>query len=62
MDLVKERDLLFDENFKCKSTDVIKMTRFGNELKRITGVQVCNCLGMMYEYLPIVYKSAVNNQ
>ena len=61
MNIVSERNLLFDENFKYKSTDSIKMVRFCNELKRITGIQTCNCFGMMYEYLPEVYESALKH-
>ena len=57
--LQEERDILFDENFKSKTNDKLKMIRFCAKLKEITGVQVCNYEGMAYEYLQTVYNSAV---
>lgn len=61
MDLVKERNELFDENFKVKINDVQRIKTFCDEINKITGVQVCNNAGMIYEYLPQVYKSAVKH-
>ena len=37
MDLIKERNELFDENFKCISNDVDRVFAFCEELKNITG-------------------------
>lgn len=56
MTLKEERELLFDENFNCKSNDVEALVHFCDRLKKITGIQTCNNLGMMYEYLPEVYE------
>lgn len=59
VDIKKERDELFDENFKCKSSDIDRVFQFCEELKNITGILVGNKYGMMYEYLPKVYKGAL---
>lgn len=59
MDLIKERNELFDENFKCITNDVDRVFAFCEELKNITGILVGNQLGYMYEYLPRVYKGAI---
>lgn len=59
MDIKKEREELFDEDFNCKSNDVQRVYEFCEELKNITGILVGNKLGMMYEYLPKVYRGAV---
>ena len=57
MNIITERHTLFDENFNCKSNDVNRIIEFCNTLRSRTGIQVCNCLGMRYEYLPQVYNS-----
>lgn len=59
MTLQEEKELLFDENFNCITTDTEQIIHFCNRLKKITGIHTCNHLGMMYEYLPIVYRSAL---
>ena len=59
MTLQEERNKLFDENFNCKTTDPLEVVKFCDELKKITGIHTSNHLGMTYEYLPIVYKSAL---
>ncbi|MBQ8218197.1 MAG: hypothetical protein IJZ79_02735 [Bacilli bacterium] len=59
MDLVKERQELFDEKFRLKSSDAERVKEFCKEISKITGVQVCNDKGMIYEYIPQVYQSAV---
>lgn len=58
--LEKERNELFDANFKYKSTDIKRIIKFCKTLREITGVQVCNAQGSMYEYLPQIYRSALN--
>lgn len=59
MNIITERNILFDENFNCKSDDVNRIIEFCDILRSKTGIQVCNCLGMRYEYLPQVYNSVV---
>jgi len=59
MTLREEKESLFDENFNCLTRDTDKIIHFCNRLKQITGIHTCNHLGMMYEYLPIVYRSAL---
>lgn len=59
MDIRVEREALFDDKFKPKSQDIERIKLFCKEISNITGVQVCNDKGMLYEYIPQVYKSAV---
>jgi hypothetical protein len=59
-ELQAQRHKLFDENFNCISNDLEMLLAFSDELKARTGIQVANKYGMMYEYLPQVYKSAVS--
>lgn len=59
MDIQVERETLFDEKFKPKSQDSERIKEFCKEISRITGVQVCNDKGMIYEYISKVYQSAV---
>ena len=59
MNLITERNTLFDKDFNCKSKDVERIIKFCDNLRFKTGIQVCNCLGMRYEYLPQVYNSVV---
>ena len=59
MNIITERNTLFDNNFNCISDDISRIITFCDVLRSITGVQVCNCVGMMYEYLPQVYNSVV---
>lgn len=59
MTLQEQRNKLFDENFNCISTDLNLLLAFSDEVKARTGIQVANKYGMMYEYLPQVYNSAV---
>lgn len=59
MDLRKEREELFDEAFKCKSRDVQRVYAFCEELTNISNILVGNKLGMMYEYLPKVYRGVI---
>lgn len=58
--LEQERNILFDENFNYKSNDIERIKQFCKALKEITGVQVCNVQGSAYEYLPQIYRSAIN--
>lgn len=60
MNLKQERNELFDEQFRPKTQDIERLKVFCKEISHITGVQVCNEKGMMYEYLPQIYQSAVN--
>jgi hypothetical protein len=62
MTLQDARNTLFDEDFNCISNDLDLLLQFGDELKALTGIQVVNKYGMIYEYLPQVYNSAVNMQ
>lgn len=59
MDLRKEREELFDKNFKCKTQDVQRVYEFCNELTRISNIFVGNKYGMTYEYLPKVYNGVI---
>jgi hypothetical protein len=59
MDIIAKKNQLFDENFNSITTDVEEIISFCDILRNKTGVQVCNCFGMMYEYLPQVYNSVV---
>ena len=59
-ELKNEREELFDEDFKHKSDDIERLAKFGQTLKDITNVQVCTSTGSTYEYLPQVYRSAIN--
>ena len=59
LDLVKERNELFDDKFRIKSSDFNRIKLFCTEITHITGVQVFNEKGMIYEYLPKVYNSAL---
>ena len=59
MTLREEKESLFDDNFKCIVTEPEKVIHFCNRLKKITGIHTCNHLGMTYEYLPVVYQSAL---
>lgn len=62
MTLVEERECLFDENFKCKTDNYEDIIHFCKRLKEISGIQTCNHLGMMYEYLPEVYAGIIAKQ
>lgn len=59
-EFIKERNELFDSNFKHKTTDAQRIVDFCKILKDTTGVQVCNITGGTYEYLPEVYRSTLN--
>ena len=59
MNIQNEKNKLFDENFNSKTDDVGAIITFCEILRAKTGIQVCNGLGMMYEYLPQVYNSVV---
>ena len=61
-DLIKDRALLFDEQFKPKVNDVEKIRDFCKRLSDITNIQVCTSNGYLYEYLPQVYNSVVKNK
>ena len=58
-ELKKWRDKLFTENFKPKTSNIEEIVNFCKELSNITGIQVCTDDGLIYEYLPQVYKSVV---
>lgn len=60
--LEKERNELFDEQFKHKSNNPERVKEFCQELRDVTGVQVCNNNGLTYEYLPQVYNSVVKKK
>jgi hypothetical protein len=59
MNIQEERDALFDEHFKPKSQNIERIKKFCQEISSITGVQVCNDKGMIYEYIAQVYQSAL---
>ena len=59
MNIKEERAAIFDDTFKPKIQDVERIRKFCQEISTITGVQVCNDKGMLYEYLPQVYQSAL---
>ena len=59
MNIITEKQNLFDEDFNCISNDTNKLIQFCDVLRSITGIQVCNHSGMRYEYLPEVYRSVV---
>ena len=60
MTLREEKEFVFDENFNCHPGVTTKdIIHFCNRLKTITGIQTCNHLGMLYEYLPQVYRGAL---
>lgn len=59
MSIKDKRQELFDENFNCKTLDRKEIINFCNEIRLKTGVQTCNGLGLMYEYLPQAYSSVV---
>lgn len=58
--LEKERNELFDEEFRCKSNDIERVKNFCKYLREVSGVQVCNCQGSTFEYLPQIYRSVIN--
>jgi hypothetical protein len=60
-ELETERNELFDDNFNYKSNDIDRIKNFCNFLKEKTGVQVCNIQGGIYEYLPQIYSSVIND-
>lgn len=62
MTIQEEKESIFDENFNCLTTDADKVIHFCERLKKITGIHTCNHLGMTYEYLPIVYRSALQEK
>lgn len=59
MDLLKERNDLFDETFKPKIDDVDRIVAFCQELTQKTGIQCCTYYGAIFECLPNVYKSVI---
>ena len=61
MNLVEEKEALFDDKFNCISTDMERMKRFCDELKTRSGIQVCNHSCMTYEYIRNVYNSVVKS-
>lgn len=60
MDIQKQRELLFDNDFKPKIQDKQQIVEFCAYISQITGVQCCTHTGRLYECLPNVYRSAVN--
>lgn len=58
-ELLTEREVLFDEDFRLKSKDLNRIKKFCKMLCDETGIQVCNNNGSIYEYLPQVYNSVV---
>lgn len=60
MNIQEEREALFDDRFKPRSQDIERIKNFCQTISKITGVQVCNDKGMIYEYIPQVYQSALN--
>lgn len=60
MDIIKEREELFDGDFNPKVQDIDRIKAFCKELSEITNIQTCTDQGALYEYLPKVYNSAVN--
>lgn len=59
MNIKEEREEIFDADFKTKIQDIDRIKKFCQEISSITGVQVCTDKGMIYEYLPQAYKSAL---
>ncbi len=59
MNIQEEREALFDDRFRPKSQDIERIKKFCQTISSITGVQVCNDKGMIYEYIPQVYQSAL---
>lgn len=62
MDILKERNDLFDESFKPKVNDVDRIVAFCQELTSKTGIQCCTYYGAIFECLPNVYESVVKSQ
>ena len=49
MDIREERDLIFDENYKCKSNDIHEVISFCERVTEKATVQICTPKGQMYE-------------
>lgn len=62
MDLVKERNELFDEDFKPKVSDIERIVAFCQRLTNMTGIQCCTYYGAIFECLPNVYESVVKSE
>ena len=61
MDIREERDLIFDENYKCKSNDIHEVISFCERVTEKAKIQICTPKGQMYEYLPNVCRSVVKS-
>lgn len=59
MNLVLERNELFDETFKPKINDIDRIVAFCQELTSKTGIQCCTFYGAIFECLPQVYESVI---
>lgn len=61
-DLINKRNKLFNEDFSIKENNVEEIKEFCNELTKITGIQACNSLGYVNEYISKLYSSALTSE
>lgn len=57
--LREEYNAIFDSNGKIKVSDNERVVNFCKAITMLTGIQVCNKYGNVYEYIHEVYKSAI---
>lgn len=57
--MIKMSDV-FDNEYKCITTDTKKVVQFCDDITKKTNIQICTPKGQMYEYLPNVCRSVVN--
>lgn len=62
MNLVEEKERLFDDDFNCKTDNVDEVVNFCDELTKESKILCCTKSGKLYEHLPNVYISMVNLQ
>lgn len=51
---------IFDENQNLKTADEEYVREFCNNILGLTGIQVCNKYGDLYDYIHKVYKASLN--
>lgn len=51
---------IFDENQNLKTDDAEYIREFCNNILALTGIQVCNKYGDLYDYIHKVYKASLN--
>ena len=61
MNLIEERNCLFDSNFHPLINDTERVVRFCRILSDMSGIQCCTHRGEMFETLPKVYNSLCQN-